>query len=127
MKKNRLLCILFLFLSVFSCSEQEPFPEELIGRWETDVLSYDDRFIEISEEEIILGTGGVDSNYFFIRSYKSMPRGNTVHWMFSCETNPGELFEIPLIFYPDESEPRLQMENVLEVDWYKVEEIKFSN
>ncbi len=117
-----LLWGLFFCLLVLSCTKPEPFPTQLIGRWKTDVTSYEDRFIKISETEIILGTGDLESNIYLIKSYKSTPHQNFVLWVFNCAIHPGEPFNLSLTYHPDEEDWKLQMRNNSKLRWYMVEE-----
>jgi len=117
-----LLWGLFFCLLVLSCTKPKPFPTQLIGRWETDVESYEDRFITIREKALIFGTGELESEVLLIKSYKSTPQGSSVLWVFNCEAHSEKPLEISLIYHPDEEHLKLQMKNNSKLRWYMVEE-----
>ncbi len=109
-------------LLLFACAESEPFPKELIGTWVTDAPLYTDRFIEIDETWIVFGTGEVEPNTFFIKSFKSQLKNGSVLWVFKCELSPGEEFDISVVYNPDEAYEKLRMANNPWLGWYQVEE-----
>jgi len=108
------------FLMVFSCSESVPFPQELAGTWRSQDSSYADRFIQITEEQLILGTGEGLPNVFYIKDFRQQAAGSRIEWTFYCEISRGERFELTILYSP-EPEAVLQLKNTPDVHWYKME------
>lgn len=113
------LCLL-ISLSVFSCSDPVPFPDNLLGVWVSDSGSYEDRYIEINETRIIFGTGETVPNIFFINSFESKPHREKTEWIFHCEIKKGESFTISFLSPADpNSDEGIQLKNSPQALWYK--------
>ncbi len=108
------------FLIVLSCCESVPFPQELSGTWRSQDLLYADRYIQISEKQLILGTGEGLPNIFYIKDFSQQEADDRIEWTFYCEISRGETFELTILYSPG-PESVLQFKNTPDVHWYKVE------
>lgn len=109
------------FLMVFSCSESVPFPQELCGNWRSQDASYADRYIQISENQLILGTGKGHPNIFYIEDFSQQAADARIEWTFYCEISRGGTFELTILYSPG-PEAVLQFKNTPDVHWYKMED-----
>ena len=57
MARRRCVFVALLLVVVSGCS-REAVPAELIGRWTSDDQRYADRSLEITDQQVIFGTGG---------------------------------------------------------------------
>jgi len=114
------LIVTACLLTVISCSESMPFPQELSGTWRSHDPSYEDRYLQISEEQLVLGTGEGLPNIFYIKDFRRQTAGDGVEWTFYCEINRGETFELTILYFPG-PEAVLQFKNTPGVHWYKLE------
>ena len=95
-----MVCFILITFCIAGCKQKssDPFPSILIGTWVTQEPRYKDRYIEINEGEIIFGTGGNQSNTFFIDSIKKGDQVAITEWTLFCQDMEETLFEI-VIFY----------------------------
>ena len=114
---SRLIATAYLLMNL-SCSESVPFPQELSGTWRSQDVSYADRYIQISEEHLVLGTGENLPNIFFIKDFRQRTAGNQIEWTFFCEISRGNAFELTILYSPG-PEAVLQLKNTPDVYWYK--------
>lgn len=116
------LLLIFSFLIMIGCPEDPPFPNEIIGKWVTDNATYSDRYIEISETQLIFSTGEVEPNIFFIEKIQGEKQPEGVEWILDCEDIQGESFEFSLFYSDHANGEQIKLKNQPNVNWTKFRE-----
>jgi len=117
-------CFILITFYITGCEQKssEPFPSYLIGTWVTQDSRYKDRYLEITEGEIIFGTGEDKPNTFFIDSFKKETRASIAEWTFFCQNIEETLFEIVIFYNAGTKNASITLRNKEEIVWHKVEE-----
>lgn len=119
--------VIFLITAVFlatgnGCSNDPVVYKELIGTWITDEEQYENRYITISNELVIFGTGGGAPNLFFIETARKKDKNGIREYDFYClnteETDFSFIFEVE--DFNDQTVFRLKNPN--QVVWKKIPE-----
>ena len=117
----------FVLFIVPSCKQSAPrlLPSALVGTWVTDDLRYKDRYIEFSNNMIVLGAGEADSYQLFINKTAKNVTGSVTEWIFFCDDLEGNPSEI-VIFYQaptgtTSTSGSIKLKNNKKVIWYKTE------
>jgi len=122
MKRRFWVLLLLLFLGLLvNCEKTIPFPAELIGTWETDVPRYEDRFIEISNMQLIFGTGDALPDVLFVQKVKKNQKDTLIEWVFSCQNSEGDPIEIVLFYKTGTNGNQLTLKNNEHILWIKVQ------
>lgn len=120
MKQITIFAFVCIFLFLAACSEPAPpTPVAMQGTWITDDERYENRYIEIRDGEISMGSKQTQPNLFFILKTQSKKIANTMEYTFFCEMISGDKFELSFIFHPDEYDPWLQLKNTPQIQWYR--------
>ena len=114
----RLLCVLFALAMVAGCAagrETVPMPAGLVGTWTSDDALYQDRFFELSETTLVIGTGeGREASYPIAGVYLTEDdRGSTVHVVEYVDAGS----KLPMAFYFSSSEGTVRMRNRPMIVW----------
>ena len=98
---TRLVLVLLLVGAFSGCRGAllESVPDELVGVWKTTSPRYEDRFFEISEDLIVLGTGGRNTEAHRILSIREALEDERLLYAISYESAEGE--EYGFFFYYD--------------------------
>ena len=98
---TRLVLVLLLVGAFSGCRGAllESVPDELVGVWKTTSPRYEDRFFEISEDLIVFGTGGRNTEAHRILSIREALEDERLLYAISYESAEGE--EYGFFFYYD--------------------------
>ena len=98
---TRLVLVFFLVGAFSGCrvARLESVPDELVGVWKTTSPRYEDRFFEISEDLIVFGTGGRNTEAHRILSIREALEDERLLYAISYESAEGE--EYGFFFYYD--------------------------
>ena len=114
----------FLFFTVHcgSTKDEKAFSKEYLGKWTTKAERYQDRYIEITSDMVIFGTGNDAPNMFFIQKVNQKQNGPENECTFVC-ANQLEDTEFLFFFIFNDSDDGLTMrlKNPREVIWEKSE------
>ena len=98
------------------------FPDGLKGTWITHNDQYKDRFIEIDENVIVLGTGEGQSLILFIEDFKQLSGHSSRKWLFECKDMNGTAFDMTFLFNEGPEKNSLMLKNMTHVTWVKADE-----
>jgi len=68
-------------IAVVYLKAPEVLPQNLVGRWTCDDPRYEDRFLELAPKTVVIGTGGIQIDVYFITSVKArrLPHDRTYY------------------------------------------------
>ena len=115
----KLTILIVTSILVSHCGGKDPVSPILFGVWKTDAAQYEDRFIEISPDKLIFGTGDDFPNTYYIRGVTHKQTDNKDEYIFKCMN--AETTEFSFIFYIENGENGLLMRlnNPRQVVWMK--------
>ena len=118
------LIIWLLSFFVVGCEKTQyiSFPKSVEGRWITDNPKYQDRFIELDENAITIGTGGNNTNLFYINKIQRIAKKPIDEWVFLCQDNEGDPFEFVMYYDVRLKGSLLTLRNMEKISWYKIQE-----
>ena len=118
-----LAVFIFITLLLQSCEKDNSvaFPSSLKGTWVTDELRYQERYIDIDELGITLGTGKGTSNTLLIDKIKKNIKKPMDEWIFLCENREGSSIEFVILHNSDYDGNLLYLRNMKKIKWRKVE------
>ena len=120
---TRLVLVLLLVGAVSGCRGAllESVPDELVGVWKTTSPRYEDRFFEISEDLIVFGTGGRNTEAHPILSIREALEDERLLYAISYESAEGE--EYGFFFYYDPAGSGvIRFKNQQDMAWTAVNE-----
>jgi hypothetical protein len=123
-RKVTILLILALFLSGCSSWKEEPFPQDLIGRWETDEPRYDGCSFEITKNQIIFSN--IHENYIDINTIKGIEKtveDDKILYHIDYENNEGLEYKFSLVYMNKGGRDVIHYKNQKEVKWVKKDEL----
>jgi len=98
------------------------FPDSLKGTWITHDDQYKDRFIEIDENLIVMGTGEGESFIVFIEDFKQLSNDSSQKWLFECKDMNGTAFDMTFLLNEGPEESSLMLKNMTHITWVKADE-----
>jgi hypothetical protein len=108
------LSILFSFLG---CQENIPLPQHLIGVWKTSAPQYEDRYLKITENSLIYGTGkGEEVSHTIEKIHGKQEDGETIYTIHYRDME-GEKWSLTFIYNPVSGTIKLKNKNDI---WEKV-------
>jgi len=118
-----LAVFILIVLLLQSCEKDNfvAFPSSLKGTWVTDEVRYQERYIDIDELAITLGTGKGTSNALLINKIKKNIKKPMDEWIFLCQNMEGDLIEFAIFYNSDHDGNILYLRNMKEIKWRKVE------
>ncbi|MDA3917193.1 MAG: hypothetical protein PF690_09495 [Deltaproteobacteria bacterium] len=123
--KGLIFLVVFILISLLlqSCEKDNSveFPSSLKGTWVTDELKYKNRYIDIDELAITLGTGKGTSNTLLIDKIIKKNKKPMVEWIFLCKNREGASIEFVIIHNSDHDGNLLYLRNMKKIKWRKVE------
>lgn len=116
--------ILASLLFIVACKNETNvlFPDRLKGTWITHDDQYKNRFIEIDENLIVLGTGEGESLILFIEDFKPLSGDSSQKWLFECKDISGTAFDMTFFFNEGPEENSLMLKNMTHITWVKANE-----
>nr|WP_320014227.1 hypothetical protein [uncultured Desulfobacter sp.] len=116
--------ILASLLFIVACKNETNvlFPYRLKGTWITHDDQYKDRFIEIDENFIVMGTGEEESFILFIEDFKQLSSNSSQKWLFECKDINGTAFDMTFLFNDGPEENSLMLKNMTHITWIKADE-----
>lgn len=125
-KETRVVLIVFILVVLFlaGCEKTAPdkLPSGLFGTWITENSRYQDRYLDISDTILRLGTGNDTSNTFFIDHVKQIPGDPAVEWTFFCQNMQGDPYEITLFYAAQDDPASIRLKNMETIVWFKAEQ-----
>ncbi len=123
--KGLISLAVFILISLLlqSCEKDNSvaFPSSLKGTWVTDELKYQERYIDIDELAITLGTGKGTANTFLIDTIKKNIKNPMDEWIFLCQDREGTAIEFVIWHNSDHDGNLLYLRNMKKIKWRKVE------
>lgn len=118
-----LAIVTLLSMLVLNCEKGKAvaFPSSLTGTWVTDELRYKDRYIDIDELAITLGTGKNTTNTFLIDKIRKKIKKPMDEWTFLCQDREGTAIEFVIWHNSDHDYNLLYLRNMKKIKWRKVE------
>lgn len=115
---HNVLWIIILVAS--SCVSQPQLPDELLGRWKTEALKYQDTFFEMQRGLLVLGTktGEVQSYTISKVIRKKLPEEEWVHYTVFYQNDSLQKYELPF-YYRAEKNGTIVFENQDDLVWRK--------
>lgn len=117
--------VIVLCCAVAACArggEIVPLPEELEGRWQTDAAAYADRYLELSADTIVLGTGASTFETYGIDRVVRLVTEDGVLYTVHYRDEDAERYDIGFYFDPDDDDgATLRLRNQPEMAWHKVQ------
>ncbi len=98
------------------------FPDGLKGTWITHNDQYKDRFIEIDENLIVLGTGEGEPFILYIEDFKRISSDSSQKWLFECKDINGTAFDMTFLLNEGPEESSLMLKNMTHITWVKADE-----
>lgn len=98
------------------------FPDGLKGTWITHNDRYKDRFIEIDENLIVLGTGEGEPFILYIEDFKRISSDSSQKWLFECKDMNGTAFDMTFLLNEGPEESSLMLKNMTHITWVKADE-----
>ena len=118
-----LITLSFLTAHCGNKKDEKAFPEELLVKWTTDVDRYQDRYIEITRDMVIFGTGDDAPNMFFVQKVDQKQNGAANEYTFTCTNQMGETEFLFFFIFEDTGDGlTMRLKNPREVVWEKSEE-----
>jgi len=113
--------ILASLLFIVACKNETNvlFPDRLKGTWITHDDQYKNRFIEIDENLIVLGTGEGESLILFVEDFKPLSGDSSQKWLFECKDIRGTAFDMTFFFNEGPEENSLMLKNMTHITWVK--------
>ncbi len=113
--------ILASLLFIVACKNETNvlFPDRLKGTWITHDDQYKNRFIEIDENLIVLGTGEGESLILFVEDFKPLSGDSSQKWLFECKDISGTAFDMTFFFNEGPEENSLMLKNMTHITWVK--------
>lgn len=105
-----------------TCTKTMTMPKVLLGKWVTEDPRYEARYIEITETEVIFGTGTQTPTFFFIKKIKENKINEFVEWTFHCETLEKVPTDIVLFYTTQQGGTHFELRNQRQVQWIKFKE-----
>jgi hypothetical protein len=123
--KSLIFLAVFILISLLlqSCENNNSvaFPSSLKGTWVSDELRYQDRYIDIDELAISLGTGKGKSNTLLIDKIEKKNKKPMDEWIFLCKNKEGTSIEFGIWYNSDPDGNLLYLRNMKKIKWRKVE------
>lgn len=110
-----------MVLTAFACSDEkaDALDPSILGIWQTDAPKYEDRFIELGEALLILGTGDHDPNIYYIKNVKKDLLKNLAIYTLACTAADDSEFTFELTITSDSKGLSLKLKNQGHVVWRK--------
>lgn len=117
-----LAIVTLLSMLVLTCEKGKAvaFPSSLTGTWVTDELRYKDRYIDIDELAITLGTGKNTTNTFLIDKIRKSIKKPMDEWIFLCHDREGVPFEFVIFYNSEFNKNLLKLRNMEKIKWRKL-------
>ena len=120
---TRLVLVFFLVGAFSGCrvARLESVPDELVGVWKTTSPRYQDRFFEISEDLVVFGTGGRNTEAHPIVSISEALEDERLLYAISYESAEGEESEFSFYYDPAGSGV-IRFKNQQDMAWTAVDD-----
>jgi len=95
-----------------------PFPQELAGRWETDAPAYAGRFLQLSSDELLIGTGPATVERYHLDRVHRLESGESILYTIEYSDDDGDEYDIGF-YYDSQRGGSLRMRNQRDMVWRK--------
>lgn len=114
-------CIVLILFSILltHCGQNVVFPTFLTGTWITEAEQYEDRFIEISKDKLIFGTGDYIPTIYYIGRITQERVNNEDEYTFKCVNAEDTEFSFIFYFENNETGTLMRLKNPRQVVWIK--------
>jgi hypothetical protein len=109
--------ILILGITMFYFKKNKDIPANLIGKWTTSAPGYQDRFIELTKETIVYGTGGLTEDMYFISSLEKNLEGKDS--VYTINFKNSEVKFTRSFYYHPEDGGTIQFKHQEHITWRK--------
>jgi len=120
MKQCRAALLAALFFTALACQDGQraSVPAHLQGVWKSSHPKYADRFLIITQENIIFGIGGGQSESHSITSVKQVLEEDRILYTISYVSAEGQIYRLAVIHNPIEK-GTIRLKNQRQVAWWR--------
>ena len=73
-------------------------PTNLIGRWVTNAAGYEDRYLVMEDESLVLGTGGNSRDQYHVNRVREENNGSDIFYIIDYENKQKTKFKLKFIY-----------------------------
>lgn len=90
-------------------------PANLLGMWVTDSAGYEDRYMIMEEENLIFGTGGNNSDHYFVNRVRENNDNSEIYYTVYYENDEKTEFRLKFTYKTEQYETIIinHMENII--------------
>ena len=73
-------------------------PAKLLGMWITNTAGYEDRYLILQDENIVLGTGGNSSDLYHVNRVREENNGSNFSYIINYENDEKTKFKLKFVY-----------------------------